>query len=864
MKTCAKVCGVLLAVLVWACTAQAQYVSEDFTGSTASDWTFVTAAGDGAVLTGNGTLDPEGDGWLRLTSDKTNQNSFVYYNNPIQTSRGLVFTFDFVIWSATSSNADGFALVIFDAEASPVATGGWGGSLGYAQHVNNGGLGLNGGIAAFGFDTFGNFSNPTEGRIGGPGKRANSIAIRGSMGADRTEGYEYVTGVEGLSGFATGSADSRDDAVVHTVRLTITPERLVSIEWKAEGGEWETLLDNYACILTCPSEVKFGFTASTGSVYSNHEIRNFEVNPYTERLPDTGQTKCYDTAGDEINCPQPGDDFYGQDAEYVKTRAYTDLGNGIVRDDVTGLEWVQDGNVMATRDPGFDTDGTSGDGQVTWQHAFDYVDLLNSEEYLGYSDWRLPSIQELASLVDSSRSYPAIDPIFSAVAAYYWSSTADAFNTSGAGYVDFATGFVISCNKTLGRYVRAVRGNPLPANNFIDNNDGTLTDTSTGLMWQQATAPGTYTWQQALDYVALLNVEEYLGYDDWRLPDRNELQSIVDYSRYNLAIDPLFSALASFYWASTTYADSTLYAWSVDFSYGVVYNFLKTNYYYVRAVRSGQYVLLGDVGTLCIEDYHCDEGDVCVDGVCEVEDNAPAIGDGPFLAIGPWPALKRYRSTAFKLELDQNYDVLWTFSDDYGSCVEAPTHRAAYRLDGTTPWRYLKVTSDDAALAWTEVPVDVMIDGTYQFYTAVQDCAGQTDTRTTFFSVASGNELPVDDPPVIIDGPFLAVGPWPVFPIGVSQAFVLNQNYDVYWTFSDDYAICSALSTHLFRYRKMGDEQWSTLPVSTNPEGDWYAYVTLPVESLENGTYEFRMNVRDCAGQWGNSGPKFFKFKVER
>ena len=57
-------------------------------------------------------------------------------------------------------------------------------------------------------------------------------------------------------------------------------------------------------------------------------------------LPDTGQTKCYNNTV-EITCPQPGEEFYGQDAEYVKARSYTDLGNGIVRDNVTGLEWQQ-------------------------------------------------------------------------------------------------------------------------------------------------------------------------------------------------------------------------------------------------------------------------------------------------------------------------------------------------------------------------------------------------------------------------------------------------------------------------------------------------------------------------------------------
>jgi len=865
MKTWAGVSGVMFAVFVWVCSAQAQYVSEDFKGSTASDWTFVKAAGDGAVLTGNGTLDPEGDGWLRLTSDKTNQGSFVYYNNPIQTSKGLVFTFDFVVWSAKNSIGDGFALVIFDAEASPVATGGWGGSLGYAQHVNNGGLGLNGGIVGFGFDTFGNYSNPTEGRIGGPGSRENAIAIRGSMGATRSQGYAYVTGAENLDRFATGNAASRDTAVVHSVRLTITPDKLVSIEWKAEGEEWETLLDSYACTLTCPSQVKFGFSASTGGAYSNHEIRNVKVNPYAQRLPDTGQTKCYDNTV-EITCPQPGEDFYGQDAEYVKTRSYTDLGDGTVRDNVTGLEWVQDGNLITARDPGFDTDGTAGDGVVTWQHALGYVALLNADEYLGHDDWRLPTIKELTSLVDSSLYNPAIDPVFSSVVVGYWSSTTFAGNTSNAWNANFTSGAIYNnVNKADGNYVRAVRGNPLPSNSFIDNNDGTITDTGTGLMWQQDTAPApANTWEQALDYVAGMNAGTYenYGYTDWRLPDRNELQSIAEYSLYNPAIDPLFSTELAGYWSSTTKAEGASFAWNVNFiSGGIYHNVDKASNNYVRAVRGGQYVLLGDLGDLCIEDYHCDEGEECVDGVCEeIPDDPPVLGSGPHVAAAFWPLLSSSQQSPMYLR--QNYYVLWFFSDDYASCpAGACTHTAEYSVAGSGNWEDLTVQSDaEGGYAYVELPVTTELTNatTYAFRFAVTDCASQsTQSGEYYFRVATS-----DAPPAITSPPFVAAGAWPALPSSSTRALVLNQDCAVLWTFSDDYAGCAGLCMHRARFRKVGDTDWTTLAVSTDPDGNWYAYVTLPVESLDAGTYQFYFDVRDCAGQ-RTSAPKVYYFKVE-
>ena len=122
---------------------------------------------------------------------------------------------------------------------------------------------------------------------------------------------------------------------------------------------------------------------------------------------------------------------------------------------------------------------------------------------------------------------------------------------------------------------------------FIDNGNGTITDTGTGFMWQKATAPGTYTWEQALTYCENLTLG---GYSDWRLPNRNELQSIVDYSRYNPTIDTTFfpGTVASYYWSSTTGATSTGGAWDVGFDGGYVGGYGKTYGDYVRAVRGGQ------------------------------------------------------------------------------------------------------------------------------------------------------------------------------------------------------------------------------------------------------------------------------------
>jgi hypothetical protein len=259
--------------------ASTTYISEGFTNTTASGWVFTSQAS----LTANSGIDSDGQGWLRLTDALNSQTAFVYYDTPISTEAGLVVSFDFVIWGTSTTTGDGFTLSLFDATATP-GVGGFGGSLGYAQRIG-GVKGLAGGIAGFGFDAFGNYSNPTEGRVGGPGYRKNAIAIRGSMAdATRTNGYAYITGTTSLTGLSWPGVTSRAGATVHTVRITIPADKKISIEWKVAGTEsWTTLIDEYACSLSCPDLIKIGFTAGTGSTHSTQEVRNLTVtsNPVT-------------------------------------------------------------------------------------------------------------------------------------------------------------------------------------------------------------------------------------------------------------------------------------------------------------------------------------------------------------------------------------------------------------------------------------------------------------------------------------------------------------------------------------------------------------------------------------------------------
>jgi hypothetical protein len=138
-----------------------------------------------------------------------------------------------------------------------------------------------------------------------------------------------------------------------------------------------------------------------------------------------------------------------------------------------------------------------------------------------------------------------------------------------------------------------------PDSQYTDHGDGTVTDKQTGLMWQKCTLGLTGTscvsggaltlsWQAAL---ASANNNTDYGYSDWRVPNKNELESLVEDACYNLAInETVFPATASSpsYWSSSPYANGNDYAWDVAFYYGYVSFNNKGSSGYVRLVRGSQ------------------------------------------------------------------------------------------------------------------------------------------------------------------------------------------------------------------------------------------------------------------------------------
>jgi hypothetical protein len=145
------------------------------------------------------------------------------------------------------------------------------------------------------------------------------------------------------------------------------------------------------------------------------------------------------------------------------------------------------------------------------------------------------------------------------------------------------------------------KGVAWPNPRFTNNGDQTITDNLTGLMWtQDGNAPGPNTctpsvqksWQDALNYASCLNTNNYLGHNDWRLPNINELCSLINYGQSNpatwLNAQGFSNVQANWYWSSTTYSPITDYAWQVGVDFGDVDSYYKTYGYPVWPVRAGQ------------------------------------------------------------------------------------------------------------------------------------------------------------------------------------------------------------------------------------------------------------------------------------
>lgn len=254
-----------------------------------------------------------------------------------------------------------------------------------------------------------------------------------------------------------------------------------------------------------------------------------------------------------------------------KTRSYVDNGDGTISDEVTGLMWQQ----------------SMGD-KIIWQSAMDKASSVKTGDY---SDWRMPSLKELFSLIMYSGQVNGSNAVTMFIDTEYfeqplgntsvpkgreidaqtWSDVAyngsiqdtDTDHSFGVNFVD---GRVKCYPQYMGKYARYVRGNSLYAvNQFQDNGDGTISDTATGLMWSQMDSGMGLDWREAL---AFCENYDLAGHTDWRLPTIKELNSIVDYSKgqgyaainetvFNITMvpDPDGNTWWPYFWSSTTLLD---------------------------------------------------------------------------------------------------------------------------------------------------------------------------------------------------------------------------------------------------------------------------------------------------------------------
>lgn len=322
-------------------------------------------------------------------------------------------------------------------------------------------------------------------------------------------------------------------------------------------------------------------------------MTQLSAQPY--KVVDTGVKQFSGNSG-IIAAPTPGSDFYGQDATYSGNQpSYTNNSDGTITDNVTGLMWQKD---MGAK--------------ITYAAAFVKADTMTLG---GHTDWRVPTIKELYSLILFTGQVSGISVVKRFIDSVYfkqplgdtsigerqidaqtWSSTQLKGLTMAGDSTVFGVNFLDGrikgypkyqpgSNNTIPRtmYFRMVRGNTsYGINNFIDNNDGTITDLATGLMWQKTDDGNTRDWKSALAYAESLTLASY---SDWRLPNAKEMQSIVDYSRNPVAtnspaINPVFVTTSisdpngnpgqyPYFWTGTTLLDGpTPYVSAIYIAFG--------------------------------------------------------------------------------------------------------------------------------------------------------------------------------------------------------------------------------------------------------------------------------------------------------
>jgi hypothetical protein len=311
-------------------------------------------------------------------------------------------------------------------------------------------------------------------------------------------------------------------------------------------------------------------------------------------------------------------------APFACAKTYVDNFDGTVTDPTTGLTWMRCAM-------GQTWTGSTCTGEAR-TYTYDQANALTGTvTFAGQSDWRLPNIRELQTIVDRSVYSPSIDSTAfpNTPSEYFWSGSLWVGDSNAVWVVYFHVGFAYYNFRSELDAARLVRGGQSfgsllgltrPTSDYIDNGNGTVTHTSTNLTWKRCAEGQTwtgstctgearaYTYEQA----KALSGTTFADESDWRVPTVDELVTLVDYSiaspgpTINSSIFPATSN--SFFWSGSPYASYSGYAWDVSFhDGGVAYDYRSVTYgnignrsypFAVRLVRVGQFFATLPVCTL--------------------------------------------------------------------------------------------------------------------------------------------------------------------------------------------------------------------------------------------------------------------------
>jgi hypothetical protein len=313
----------------------------------------------------------------------------------------------------------------------------------------------------------------------------------------------------------------------------------------------------------------------------------------------TGQKNCYDTFGNSIPCRGSGQDGELRRGLRLPAERFA-LQDELVHDLLTGLTWTRNADLA--------------EFPLTWQEALAFVAEMNQEAAFGHADWRMPNRRELRSLLHFQTRKPALPPAHpfsNVILNWYWTSTSAAINPAYAWYVHLEGARMFYGRKDQYYLLWPVRGAStiLPAtgqtgcfreggNETICTGTGQDQDFRTGISWpeprftnageavldrltglywrQQADLGGRpVSWGAAFDLIAGLNASAAVT---WRLPNINELESLVDCSRFDPALPAAhpFACVRDTYWSSTTSYFEPDWAWALYLTKGATGVGIKT------------------------------------------------------------------------------------------------------------------------------------------------------------------------------------------------------------------------------------------------------------------------------------------------